>query len=275
MKEVNGEIIIEVNDCIQVIKGPDIGTFGIVLSTQGSELLCWGRAPSSVPGAGSWTFKAQSYQCMHIGKGRIRPKAKSEEEKKPSGMPVAASRLQSGVQPPPEPRKAREQPRDNPEPPAPKPPPPEPATTQPQMGGAPDSEALDLKPKPRKGDDVDPKLLKPAVFAGPNAREIHGKPQHPEVLVPTEPQTQGAVDAEDSGTQQSGGEPAAAPAPAKTKKVSRRRKVRKTGGKRKQARRSLGIPLEGKGAVQGGEAVQQDGGQGQTDNAPVRPLPIG
>lgn len=249
MKEIDGAIIIEPNDCVQVVKGQDIGTTGIVISTQGSELLCWGRTPSSVPGTMSFTFKANDYECMYIGKGRIRPKSKAEEQQaipEPK-MPQGAVRSLSGAKTPPQPQ-TPPTPRTAPRP-APSP---APSAAKPAFGV--DSESIDLRPRPTKGDDVNPDLLKPAVFAGPNAREMHGRPTHPEALRNSEPNQ---VAVEPTPNPQPQNERPEYKQEAPKKKVQRKNIFRKGARKGNKRRASLGIPMEGTSGVPGEGALRQ------------------
>jgi len=251
MKEIDGAIIIEPNDCVQVVKGQDIGTIGIVISTQGSELLCWGRTPASVPGTMAFTFKVNDYECMYIGKGRIRPKSKAEEQQaipEPK-MPQGAVRSLSGAKTPPQPQ-TPPTPRTAPRP-APSP---APSAAKPAFGV--DSESIDLRPRPTKGDDVNPEMLKPVVFAGPNAREMHGRPTHPEALR-TE-QTQVSVEPPQTQTITPTQNEQPRPQPeAPKKKVQRKNIFRKNARKGNKRRASLGIPVEGTSGVPGEDSLRQ------------------
>lgn len=244
MKEKNGQIIIEENDCVQIVKGPNAATIGIVVSIQGNELKIWGRTPS-IPGKAGEPYSCMigSADVMYVGKGRLRPMKQGEQQKKIEKAPAPIA--QSSALAPPKPP---------PQEPAPRSAPflqstqekqlervkafvPDPTPSHPRIGGdVPDSDSIDLRPRPTRGDDIDPKLLEPVVFPGVSARDLHGKPLNPTALVQTEEQSQAQQPqqqpVENEQQRQN------TQVPKAESKVPRRR------GRPKKVRPSLGIPLE-------------------------------
>ena len=267
MREENGQIIIEPNDCIQVIKGPHQGTLGIVLDIKGMQLTCWGRQPAG-PGAAAYTFTVDSVLCMYIGKGRIKPVPKGSPVRTVE-QAVAASAQQEApktAQEPPQPRPAPKtvpQPQKPREQPVPSPVQPKKEEITPnrgalakvEMGGV-DSDMIDLRPKPKLADDLDPELLKPVVFSGLNSREMHGLPNPPPPVAQPQPQPQPDEQGQPKPKRVN-------PFRKKAKKVSRRRKVLPGGRKGKQERQSLGVPLEGQADSAPGAPQREAGVEAQ------------
>ena len=60
----------EINDTIQVSRGKDCATIGVVIEITGSELVCWGRTPTE-GGAKQYTFRVSMTDALFIGRAKM------------------------------------------------------------------------------------------------------------------------------------------------------------------------------------------------------------
>ncbi|MGW8177655.1 MAG: hypothetical protein ACWGQW_02505 [bacterium] len=254
MKNKNGQIIIEENDCVQIAKGDNTATLGIVLRVSGQELVIWGRSAHTEDAKGvQFTVRCNAADVFYVGKGKLRPLREGEEKRQAlPGNNQAAARPAMGMAPPnpppnePEPRSAPFTPAQQEKrqlPPKAASLPPEEPKVKSGIGGSvpPDSDSIDLRPRPTKGEDVDPKLLKPAVFSGPNARDIHGRPLNTAPIHKTEQPVVQQVTSHERPAEAKEN-PFGIPA---RKKVKAARKVRKGIRRRKTRTSDVGIPVAG------------------------------
>lgn len=160
----DGSFEFEINDTIQVVRGEDLGTFGIVCDVAGPQLNCWGRVPAQY-GSAAYEFQVNINNVMYVGKGKIRPLKPGEIKR----TIEEASQLAAPAQ-------AISHARIPKAPPNLPPPPAERSEGRGQLVafGKVDSDQIDTRPHPPAQDNLDPKMLSPAVFRGPSALEAHG-----------------------------------------------------------------------------------------------------
>lgn len=172
MKNENGRITYEVNDCVQIVFGSDICTLGIVMEVIDDNLTIWGAAPSYFKER-AYTIGVKADNVRYIGPGKKRP-LRPGEQHTDSNQQHPPPRSRTLRPNPPRFPQQQQQPRPTPPPP----PPPEEAAA-PQFGAV-DVESIQIPRPPANYPEPTPEMLQPAEFHRPSSAEIHelARPKH-------------------------------------------------------------------------------------------------